>query len=61
MWNANLGKRVSERATVTVFISNLFDSAPPRDGSNDEFPYYYDEVYSAMGRQLALQLDYNFD
>lgn len=61
LWNANLGKRVSERATVTLFISNLFDSAPPRDSSNDEFPYYYDEVYSAMGRQLAVQLDYNFD
>lgn len=61
LWNANLGKRVSERTTVTVFISNLFNAAPPRDSSNDEFPYYYDEVYSAMGRQLALQLDYNFD
>jgi len=61
LWNGNLGKRVSERATVTLFVSNLFDSAPPRDSSNDEFPYYYDEVYSAVGRQLAVQLDYNFD
>ena len=60
-WNANIGKQVSERATATLFINNLFNTAPPRDSSNGDFPYYYDEVYSAVGRQLAVQLDYNFD
>lgn len=61
LWNANVGKQISGRATATLFINNLFNTAPPRDSSNVEFPYYYDEVYSAVGRQWALQLDYNFD
>ena len=61
LWNANVGKQISEHTTVTVFVNNLFNTAPPRDSSNGQFPYYYDEVYSAVGRQLALQLDYNFD
>ena len=61
LWNANVGKQISQRATATLFITNLFNTAPPHDSSNDQFPYYYDEVYSAVGRQLAVQLDYNFD
>lgn len=61
LWNANVGKQVRKRAAASLFINNLFNTAPPRDSSNDEFPYYYDEVYSAVGRQLAVQLDYNFD
>lgn len=61
LWNANIAKQIHQHATATLFINNLFDTAPPRDSSNTGFPYYYDEVYSAVGRQLALQLDYNFD
>ena len=59
--NANFAKRISEHATVTLFVNNVFDTPPPRDSSNTEFPYFYDEVYSVVGRQVALQLDYNFD
>lgn len=59
--NASVGKRLGQRAVMTVFINNVFNTAPPRDSSNDRFPYYYDEVYSAIGRQFAVQLDYNFD
>lgn len=59
--NANIGKRLTEQAAVTLFVNNVFNTPPPRDSSNTEFPYYYDEVYSAVGRQLAVQLDYNFD
>lgn len=61
LWNANVARQISPRTAVTLFINNLFDTAPPRDSSNDAFPYYYDAVYSAVGRQLAVQLDYNFD
>jgi outer membrane receptor protein involved in Fe transport len=61
LWNANLGRRISERTVLTLFVNNLLDVAPPRDSSNTVYPYYYAEVYSAMGREFALQLDYNFD
>ncbi|MEN5209586.1 TonB-dependent receptor [Stenotrophomonas terrae] len=61
LWNANIGKRLTEQAAVTLFVNNVFDTPPPRDSSNAKFPYYYDDVYSAVGRQLAVQLDYNFD
>lgn len=61
LWNTNVSKRISEQATVTLFVNNVFDTPPPHDSSNTEFPYFYDEVYSAVGRQVAVQLDYNFD
>ena len=61
LWNANLARRISERTLLTLFVNNLLDVAPPRDSSNTVYPYYYDEVYSAVGREFALQLDYNFD
>ncbi len=61
LWNANIGRRISEQAAVTLFITNVFNTPPPRDSSNTEFPYFHDDIYSAVGRQVALQLDYNFD
>lgn len=61
LWNANIGKRITARATVRLFINNLFDAAPPHDASNADFPYYYDQVYSAVGREFSAQLDYRFD
>lgn len=61
LWNASISKRINAQAAVTLFVNNVLDTPPPHDSSNAEFPYFYDEVYGAVGRQVALQLDYSFD
>ncbi len=60
LWNANIGKRITERATIKLYVNNLFNSLHPRDPSNNSFPYFYD-AYSPVGREIAAQLDYRFD
>lgn len=60
LWNANIGKRITDKATIKLYVNNLFNSLHPRDDTNSVFPYFYD-VYSPVGREIAGQFEYRFD
>jgi iron complex outermembrane recepter protein len=59
VWNANIGKRITPALDLKFFVNNLFNALHPEDGSNIEFPYFYD-TYSPVGREVALQMRYRF-
>lgn len=59
LWNANLGKRITDKAMVTLYVTNLFNNLHPQDATNGDFPYFYD-AYSPIGREVAVQFEYAF-
>ncbi|RDZ27536.1 TonB-dependent receptor [Lysobacter silvisoli] len=60
LWNANVGKRITDKAELKFYVNNLFNSLHPHDETNSSFPYFY-EVYSPVGREFALQFEYKLD
>ncbi|WND82508.1 TonB-dependent receptor plug domain-containing protein [Lysobacter capsici] len=59
-WNLNLGKQITDRAKVTVFVNNVFNKFHPSDDGYDSYPYFY-RAYSPIGREISAQLEYNFN
>lgn len=59
LWNANVGKQVTEQMAFKFYVNNLFNALHPQDETNSSFPYFYD-VYSPVGREVAFQVDYRF-
>lgn len=59
LWNANIGKKITDKAEVTVYVNNVFNSLHPQDETNNSFPYFYD-AYSPIGREVAVQFEYKF-
>ncbi|SFK73829.1 Secretin and TonB N terminus short domain-containing protein [Lysobacter sp. cf310] len=59
IWNANVGKQITDQAAIKFYVNNLFNNLHPEDETNNSFPYFYD-VYSPIGRELALQFEYQF-
>lgn len=60
LWNANVGKRITDKAAIKLYVNNLFNNIHPDDPSSTSFPYFYD-VYSPVGREIAGQFEYRFD
>jgi len=60
LWNLNLGKQITDKAKVTVFVNNVFNKFHPRDDGYDSYPYF-DNAYSPIGREISAQLEYNFN
>ncbi len=48
------------RAQASIFVDNLFDKDPPRDPTFDTYPYFSGDNYSPIGREVFLQVRYNF-
>jgi outer membrane receptor protein involved in Fe transport len=59
LWNANVGKKITDKAEVTLYVNNLFNNLHPGDETNSDFPYFYD-AYSPIGREVAVQFEYKF-
>ena len=59
LWNANIGKQITDQATIKFFVNNLFNSTHPDDETNTSFPYFYD-AYSPIGREFAIEYEYRF-
>ena len=57
LWNANFGKRITDKAELRLYVNNLFNNLHPEDETNSSFPYFY-EAYSPIGRELAVQFEY---
>ncbi|KAF1725085.1 TonB-dependent receptor [Pseudoxanthomonas japonensis] len=59
LWNANLGKQITDKAKVTFYVNNLFNNLHPEDETNGDFPFFYD-AYNPIGREVAVQFEYTF-
>lgn len=60
LWNVNVGKKITDKAKITVFVNNVFDKLHPRDDSFDTYPYFW-RAYSPVGREVFVQFDYKFN
>lgn len=59
IWNADLAKQITDKATLGFSVLNVFDKIHPRDDSYTAWPYF-PRVYSAIGRQVYANFTYNF-
>lgn len=57
LWNANVGRQITDKAALKLYVNNVFNSLHPHDETNSSFPYFY-EVYSPVGREVAVQFEY---
>lgn len=59
-WNATVGYRINDLASVLLTVNNLTDEMPPIDRTNGNWPYYDQGVYNAFGRSAFLELSLDF-
>lgn len=45
---------------LSLLVDNIANKMPPRDLTWTSYPYYNDDYYNVLGRQLMLQADYKF-
>ncbi len=60
LWNLNVSKKITEKATVGVYVNNVLDTIHPRDDTFNSYPYFW-RAYSPVGREVFLQFDYRFN
>lgn len=59
-WNATVGYRINDLASLLLTVNNLTDEMPPIDRSNGNWPYYDQGIYNAYGRSAFLELSLDF-
>ena len=59
LWNANLGKQITENVKLSVFVNNIFNNFHPRDEGFNSYPYFW-RAYSPIGREVSAQVDVSF-
>lgn len=59
LWNTSVGKEITENAKITLYVNNIFDKTHPRDDGFNSYPYFW-RAYSPIGREVALEFQYNF-
>ncbi|MFC3278559.1 TonB-dependent receptor plug domain-containing protein [Xanthomonas fragariae] len=59
VWNADIAKQITHKATLGLSVLNVFDRIHPRDDTYISWPYF-PRVYSAIGRQLYANFTYKF-
>ncbi|MFA0923477.1 TonB-dependent receptor [Xanthomonas fragariae] len=59
VWNADIAKQITDKATLGLSVLNVFDRIHPRDDTYISWPYF-PRVYSALGRQLYANFTYKF-
>ena len=60
LWNVNVAKKITDKARITLFVNNVFDTLHPRDDTFDSYPYFW-RAYSPVGREVFAQLEYKFN
>lgn len=60
IWNANLRKKITEKATIGVYVNNVFNKLHPEDDTFNSYPYFW-RAYSPIGREVFVQFDYKFN
>jgi iron complex outermembrane recepter protein len=59
LWNVNASKQITEKATVSLFVNNIFNKFSPRDEGFNTYPYFW-RSFSPVGRQISAQFEYKF-
>lgn len=59
-WNINVAKEITDKATIGVYVNNVFDKIAPRDDTFNTYPYFW-RAYSPVGREVFVQFDYKFN
>ncbi|MHC9084414.1 TonB-dependent receptor plug domain-containing protein [Luteimonas sp. RIT-PG2_3] len=59
IWNANVQKKLTEKATLGLYVNNVFDDLAPEDNSFNTYPFFWG-AYSPIGREVFVQFDYKF-
>lgn len=60
IWNANVRKKITNKATVGLFVNNVLDKLHPKDDTFNTYPYFW-RAYSPIGREVFVQFDYKFN
>lgn len=60
MWNASLRKKITDKATIGVYVNNVFNKLHPRDDTFNSYPYFW-RAFSPVGREVFVQFDYKFN
>lgn len=60
IWNANIQKKITNKATIGLYVNNVFDTLSPKDNSYNQYPYFY-YAYSAIGREVFVQFEYKLN
>lgn len=59
LWNLDVQKKITPKATIGVSVVNVFDNLHPRDDSYTSYPYFW-RAYSPVGRQVFANYRYTF-
>ena len=60
IWNASVGKQITEDLQVNFYVNNIFDKTHPKDDGFNSYPYFW-RAFSPIGREIALELQYKFN
>ena len=56
-WNMTVGKKITDKLYIRGNINNIFDHIHPNDDTFNSYPYFW-QGYSAVGREIGLELSY---
>ncbi|WP_242106902.1 TonB-dependent receptor plug domain-containing protein [Luteimonas aquatica] len=59
IWNASVGKSLTDKVSARFFVNNIFDNISPRDEGFYTYPYFY-SAYSPVGREIAAEVTIKF-
>lgn len=59
VWNASVGKSLTDKVAVRFFVNNIFDKISPKDNGFYTYPYFY-SAYSPIGREVAAEVTIKF-
>lgn len=59
-WNGSVQYEVNPDVSISLAITNLFDTTPPKDPTWNSYPYYNTSWYDGLGRSGFLQVTYKF-
>ena len=59
IWNASVGKKLTDKAQVNFYVNNVFNAHHPRDDGFNSYPYFW-RAFDAIGREVAVEFQYRF-
>ncbi len=60
IWNTNVRKKITNNATLGLYVNNVFDKIHPKDDTYNSYPYFF-YSFSPVGREVFVQFDYKFN
>ena len=60
VWNTSISKKITEKATVGLFVNNVLNKLHPEDDTYNSYPFFW-RAYSPVGREIFVQFDYKFN